>query len=575
MPASHQQSLSSEAPALQRGWNCLRQRAWLPARDAFREALAADERSAQAWEGLGSAEMCLDDVDASRSAWERAYREYCSRQDVRAAARMAMQLAVYHEGFRGESAIASGWFERARTLLQSAGDAPEHGWLALWEAHIAIHIRGEVSKGEEHLRKAILLNDTGRIGGELGLLTRGLRGLMAVSEGEVAGGLRRLDEATTEAITGEMSTPHTVGWTCCYVLDACEKVRDFDRALQWLDRAWQYARDVRIAHFSGFCRSHYLGVLIWRGQYDVAEREAAQMRSEIGDIAPTYTAICDIRLGEVRRRQGRLDEAAALLEPHAADPLGMLSLAALALDMAQPQAAVDLADRYLRRVSGADRVRRLHGLDPLVRAHVQLGDLAAADAALQELRDLAGRGTTPLIRAAVDDLQGVAAEAQGHLDAARRFFEDALDQYDLNTSPYEAVLVRLRLAGILQRLKREESAVRMRDTARSAAERLGATRLVQLALAADDARASQAVANHPLSSNRPSPPAKAAVHALSAREMEVLALVAQGVTNQEIGARLCISAFTVKRHIANILNKLNLPTRAAAAAFAVREGFVS
>ena len=52
----------------------------------------------------------------------------------------------------------------------------------------------------------------------------------------------------------------------------------------------------------------------------------------------------------------------------------------------------------------------------------------------------------------------------------------------------------------------------------------------------------------------------------------MLALVAQGISNQEIGERLFISSFTVKRHIANILTKLDLPTRAAAAAYAIREG---
>jgi DNA-binding NarL/FixJ family response regulator len=58
---------------------------------------------------------------------------------------------------------------------------------------------------------------------------------------------------------------------------------------------------------------------------------------------------------------------------------------------------------------------------------------------------------------------------------------------------------------------------------------------------------------------------------LTAREIEVLGLVAQGISNQEIGERLFISSFTVKRHIANILTKLDLPTRAAAAAYAIRE----
>jgi DNA-binding NarL/FixJ family response regulator len=54
--------------------------------------------------------------------------------------------------------------------------------------------------------------------------------------------------------------------------------------------------------------------------------------------------------------------------------------------------------------------------------------------------------------------------------------------------------------------------------------------------------------------------------ALSAREREVLALIAQGASNAAIAERLHLSDHTVKRHVANILLKLNLPTRAAAAA---------
>jgi DNA-binding NarL/FixJ family response regulator len=58
---------------------------------------------------------------------------------------------------------------------------------------------------------------------------------------------------------------------------------------------------------------------------------------------------------------------------------------------------------------------------------------------------------------------------------------------------------------------------------------------------------------------------------LSAREREVLVLVAEGLSNAGIAARLQLSNHTVKRHVANILLKLDLPTRAAAAAFASRQ----
>jgi DNA-binding NarL/FixJ family response regulator len=59
---------------------------------------------------------------------------------------------------------------------------------------------------------------------------------------------------------------------------------------------------------------------------------------------------------------------------------------------------------------------------------------------------------------------------------------------------------------------------------------------------------------------------------LTRREVEVLRLVAQGMSNQRIAERLVVSPFTVKRHVANLLAKLGVPSRAAAAAHAAREG---
>jgi DNA-binding NarL/FixJ family response regulator len=59
---------------------------------------------------------------------------------------------------------------------------------------------------------------------------------------------------------------------------------------------------------------------------------------------------------------------------------------------------------------------------------------------------------------------------------------------------------------------------------------------------------------------------------LSARELEVLALVAEGLTNHGIAQRLVLSEHTINRHVANILRKLGLPSRAAAASLAGRHG---
>jgi DNA-binding NarL/FixJ family response regulator len=61
---------------------------------------------------------------------------------------------------------------------------------------------------------------------------------------------------------------------------------------------------------------------------------------------------------------------------------------------------------------------------------------------------------------------------------------------------------------------------------------------------------------------------------LTRREVEVLRLIAEGLSNKRIGRRLLVSEFTVKRHVGNILTKLDLPSRAAAAAFATRRGLL-
>lgn len=69
-------------------------------------------------------------------------------------------------------------------------------------------------------------------------------------------------------------------------------------------------------------------------------------------------------------------------------------------------------------------------------------------------------------------------------------------------------------------------------------------------------------------------PEAKALEELSAREREVLGLVAQGLSDAQIAERLVISPHTVHRHVANILAKLGLPTRAAAAARAARTGLL-
>jgi DNA-binding NarL/FixJ family response regulator len=70
----------------------------------------------------------------------------------------------------------------------------------------------------------------------------------------------------------------------------------------------------------------------------------------------------------------------------------------------------------------------------------------------------------------------------------------------------------------------------------------------------------------------PEPVSKAECQQLTRREIEVLHLVAEGLNNQAIAKQLFVSEHTVHRHLANILNKLNVSTRAAAVAQGTRRG---
>jgi DNA-binding NarL/FixJ family response regulator len=70
-------------------------------------------------------------------------------------------------------------------------------------------------------------------------------------------------------------------------------------------------------------------------------------------------------------------------------------------------------------------------------------------------------------------------------------------------------------------------------------------------------------------------PANAPLRPLTPREHDVLRLLAAGLTNRQIAERLVLSEHTVHRHVTNILRKLELPTRAAAAAHAVRSGLAT
>src|SRR5262249_26728947 len=165
---------------------------WEIARNRFEAALRHRE-SPEALEGLGLAGWWLDLADVVFDARERAYRLYRDRDDRRGAARLAVWIAWDTWAFRGEHAVASGWLQRARTLLEGSGDVPERAWLELREGALALLDDGDPDRAHRHAAEGIrVARATDTL--DLEMLGRALQGLALVASGAVAECMRALDE---------------------------------------------------------------------------------------------------------------------------------------------------------------------------------------------------------------------------------------------------------------------------------------------------------------------------------------------------------------------------------------------
>jgi len=266
-----------------------------------------------------------------------------------------------------------------------------------------------------------------------------------------------------------------------------------------------------------------------------------------------------VGLAELRRRQARAQEAAQLLEEAGPSATAQLCRARLALDRGEARRAAELAERLLRQAPEDRRLERAPALELLVRARVARGELDQARAAIEALREIERLvGTAPL-RATTDLAEGLLVAAAGDHEGARTLLEDAVDRFERSRAPFEASVARIELATSLIALGRAEAAEREATTA------LG--RLVELGAAAEAERARRLLDGAICGDD-------SGIARVTRRELEVLGLLTEGLTNRQIAERLVVSEHTVHRHVTNVLRKLDLPSRTAAAAHAVRSGML-
>ena len=542
---------------LEIGWAELQEGRWEAARVLFREAVA--DPTPEAFEGLSWAAWWLDDPDDVFEARERAYRLYKDAGDKVGAARMATWLACDELDFNGAVPVANGWLARAHRLLDPLETGPGHGWLAFFDGYMA-NVDGRTAQAAERGRRSAELGRRFAVP-DLEMLGLALEGAARVAAAEVEVGMRCLDEATAVALQGEAEIAMSGAWACCFLVSACAAVRDYERAFEWCDRIAGFAERYGSRFMLAFCRAEYGAVHLWRGRWTDAETMWEASVEDFSRSRPAMVAGPLVGLAELRRRQGRADEAAQLLDEAGAIPSALVCRARLAFDRGDAARAADLAERFLRQIPSDRELERVPGLELLVRVRTRWGELEDAAAALNELREIERAAGTEPFRASVDVAEGLLAAAAGDPERARRTFEDAIDRFERSRGLFDAALARVELATTLFALGRADAARREADEALD--------RLLELGADGEAMRAKRMLetAGYCAADTEP-------LRELTPREREVLRLVTRGLTNAQIAEELVVSQHTVHRHVTNLLRKLDLPSRTAAAAVAARAGLV-
>ena len=532
------------------------------ARRLFEEAVTRDG-TAEAHEGLSWAALAQDDGAATIAARRAAFRLYCAAEQPIAAARMAMWLAKDHDDFRGEVAVANGWLARARRLLDGQPMAPEHGWLPILECWGTDADERDPALIAQRARTAM---EVARYCGDrdLEILAIGFEGLALVDAGQIDDGMQRLDEAAAAVLGGELDEALWALVIFCLLIFACTRVQDFGRAAEWCNTMREAAERMRHTGSQGICKAHYGALLTQSGDWGAAEAALAESVRCFEASWPPYRAEAQADLAELRRRQGRLQEASELLDRAAAHPRATLVRAHCALDLGRAEEAVELAERYLRRFPDNSALHRVGGLEALVRATVAAGRPEQAEAALAELDAVAERVATPPMRAVACAAYATQAAATGRLEEARVGFEDAVDLYAPAGMVFEAASAHCDLAELLAVLGRTDGARAEAEAAHGEFAKLGATH--------HSKRAAALVSR--LARTTCDPGDRARPGALTLRQIEVLRRVATGHTNKQIAAELALSVKTVDRHLDNIFDRLGVSSRAAAVALAAEQALI-
>ncbi|MDP8977815.1 MAG: response regulator transcription factor [Actinomycetota bacterium] len=537
---------------------------WL---DVFEALSALDRRSGLAageLELLATAAFLLGRGQECRQARLRAYQLYLHEGEVHRAARCAARIGLEELG-AGEVAEAAGclpvsvsvcsaWATQAAALIEHEPECPERGFVLVPVAYERLAMADDPAGAAEAAEQAVAL---GRRFGDADVLALALtiEGRALVRSARMSEGMALLDEGVAHVAAGEVS-PAVAGIALSAAVDTGDEALEFARWDGWTGALARWC-DRQQGMVAFRCRSLVAQAAVerrhgrWDAALELAERSCAP---SIAGLDPMAAAAARYEQGEVWRLRGDLHGAGVAYRQAGAlgfDPQPGMALLRLAEgDTAAAQGA-------LARALGEahSRLERARLLPARLEVLLAAGEYAAAADAAGELELIARDHATPALEAAAGQAIAAVALADGDASVALSSARQARRVWRHFDLPYEQAQARALVATCCQLLGDDATAVLELEAACDILAALGAKP------ALDHARALLGPANR-------------TAYGLTRRELEVLALLASGLTNRAIAERLHVTTRTVDTHVSRILTKLSVPTRAAATAFAYRHGLV-
>jgi DNA-binding NarL/FixJ family response regulator len=502
------------------------------------ERLTADDLAAYA-----DAVWWLGRIEDNLRLGAAAYDAFLAESRPAEAARTALVLGIFHVA-RGDEPQAVGWLGRAGRLVEGIPECPVHGFLLSFMAVEPNLLAGQPAAAVDAARR---VQDLGRRVGAPDLVALGMNGegRALIRSGHLVDGLALLDEAMVTVLDGRLA-PFVSGTLYCHTIAACHEVADVRRMTRWTDLAERWLTTFPAAvFFGGLCGVHRAQLLLLRGEWDEAEQVALRVVVDLDANRIDYAAEAWYVVAEARRLRGDPGAADAYDEAHARGRDPQPGRALLQLQTGDAARAATSVRSAVAAV-GADPLSRAPLCAAMVEIAIAAGRLDDAVAAASELEATAATYATSGLEAMAAAARGAVLLAEGQAEVALPVLREACRRWHELGAAYDAAGTCVRLAEAYRALGDAVSAAAEVERAKAVYERLGVHR-----------------------------PAWESPDGLTRREREVLALVADGRSNRQIGEALYISDRTVARHLTNIFHKIGVTSRTQAARYAIDRGMTA